>query len=277
VPRRLLTLAWIPCALASLLAAAAPARAQPSELEQAEAAYLDVDFEGTRDHAIEALRAGGHHPEQLVRIYQLLGISSSALGEEGSAREYFVRMLGIDPDAELDDSVPPRLGGPYLEARGIWAARPGRLRVEAGLDRASSAVRVELRDPTDMAERVRVAARLEGEARYQVDEYPATSVVSAPVQGAADADRVEYYVEILDTHGNVILAEGSAFAPRVVGRAHVERGGGGEGGGVTFLEEPLFWILAGAAAAVAAGVTTAVVVDQRSRIGVQTGVSIGIE
>ncbi|MEQ8452900.1 MAG: hypothetical protein RLO52_37805 [Sandaracinaceae bacterium] len=272
----------LPCALIGALAftfAAAPALAQ-TELEQAESAYLEVDFESTRDHALEALREGGHPPEELVRIYQLLGTASSLMGEEDAARDYFVRMLGIDRDAQLDESVPPRARNPYLEARGIWAARQGRLSISTGLDRASSAVRVELRDPTDMARRVRLAARLEGQAEYNQQEYQSQSVLAVPVEGAAEADRVEYYVEIVDMHGNVLLAEGSPFAPRVVGR--VPSGGGGaegEGGGgrVTFFEEPLFWILVGVGVLAAGAVTAAVIVDQRSSVALQTGISFGVD
>lgn len=259
------------------LVCAAPAMAQGDPLAAAEAAYLEVDFEGTRDNALLALRAGGQTPEQVVRIYQLLGISSSALGDEDAARDYFVRMLGIDPDASLDESVPPRLRNPYLEARGVWAARQGRLEITAGLDRGTSSVRVELTDPTDMARRVRVSTRLEGAAQYTTQEYAAAAVLGAQLEGAADADRVEYYVDVLDMHGNVILASGSAFQPRVVGRAPAGATGGGGGGGTTFVEEPVFWIVVGAVLAVAAGVTIGVVVDQRSRIGFQSGVTIGVD
>lgn len=252
---------------------AAPALAQDEEhLAAAEQAYLDVDFEETRNHSLEALRAGGLTPEQLVRCYMLLGVSSSALSDEDAARDYFVRMLGIDPDAQLDESVNPQMRDPYLEARGMWAARPGRLEIEAGLDRAASAVRIELRDPTDMARRVRIGARLEGEAEFTTAEYEAAATLAAPVTGAADADRVEYYVEILDIHGNTLRSEGSAFDPRVVGRMQVAGGGGSN-----FFEEPVLWIIVGAVVAVAAAVTIGIVVDSRSRIGVQTGVSLEID
>lgn len=245
-------------------------------LQQAEAAYLEVDFEGTYSHAIAALRAGGHDPTQLVRIYQLLGISASALGHEDEARDYFVRMLGIDRDAELDSSVPPRLRDPFLEARGVWAARPGRLGIRVGLDRARSALRVELSDPTDTGRRVLVHTRLEGEAQYVTQDAEARATIEVPVQGAASADRVEYYVELLDEHRNVMLAEGTAFEPRVVGRERVAPGPAAAGGPSIF-EEPVFWIVVGAVVAVAAGITMGVVADSRSHIGAQTSIAIGID
>ena len=105
-------------------------------------------------------------------------------------------------------------------------------------------------------------------------------MLAVPVEGAAEADRVEYYVEIVDMHGNVLLAEGSPFAPRVVGR--VPSGGGGAegeagGGRVTFFEEPLFWILVGVGVLAAGAVTAAVIVDQRSSVALQTGISFGVD
>lgn len=262
--------AMLVCALAPSVAGA------QDELSRAEAAYQEVDFDETHRHAVAALRAGGNTPEQLVRIYQLLGIASSALGREDEARDYFVRMLGLDRDAELDESVPPRLRDPYLEARGVWAARPGRLGMQVGLDRASSSLRVELADPTAMARRVIVHSRLEGEAQYVTQDAEARSAISIPVQGAASADRVEYYVEVFDEHRNVMLAEGSAFEPRVVGRERVPVGATGPAG-PSFFEEPTFWIIVGAVVAVAAGITIGVVVDSRSRIGAQSSITIGID
>ncbi len=258
------------------LCAASPALAQDDALARAEAAYLEVDFDATHQHALAALRAGGNTPEQLVRVYQLLGIAASALGREDEARDHFVRMLGLDRDAELDASVPPRLRDPFLEARGVWAARTGRLGIQVGLDRARSSLRIQLSDPSATARRVLVHSRLEGETQFVTQDAEARGAIDVPVQGAAAADRVEYYVEVLDEHRNVMLAEGSAFEPRVVGRERVAAGGGAASG-PTIVEEPVFWVIVGAVVAVAAGITIGVVADQRSHIGAQTSITIGID
>jgi tetratricopeptide (TPR) repeat protein len=263
-------------ALALLFAPVAHAQEAASELQQAEEAYQNIDFEGVQSHALAALRAGGHPRAELVRIYQLLGVSASALEQEEQARDYFIRMLALDPDADLDESVPPRLRDPYLEARGVWAARPTRLELAVHLDRAQSALRVELVDPSHMARYIAIHARLEGAAQYEDHEVPATAIATAPVQGAAQADRVEYYVEVLDEHRNVVVDAGSAFQPRVVGRQPVGPGGSGQSGPSVF-EEPAFWIITLIVLGAAAGITGGIIADQRSRIGVQTGVTIGID
>ncbi|MCZ7684250.1 MAG: hypothetical protein M5U28_37930 [Sandaracinaceae bacterium] len=43
------------------------------------------------------------------------------------------------------------------------------------------------------------------------------------------------------------------------------------------MEEPVFWVIVGAVVAVAAGITIGVVADQRSHIGAQTSITIGID
>jgi hypothetical protein len=271
--------------LALLVAAALPGRvaaqAASGALGRAEQAFLDVDFDGTLAAAQEALREGGHTPPQLVRIYQLLGVSSAAVGESERARDFFVRMLAIDPAADLDDTVPPRLRAPFLEARGIVTSRPERLGAEVGLARSQSAVHVALTDPFQLGRTIRVHARLEGTLEFSTREEAAQPVVFARLDGAASADRVEYWVELVDPFGNQILLLGSEFEPRIVGRAVPAQGGGGGGGrgggGGDLLSEPWLWIVIGVVV-VGAGVTTGIVLgDQASQLQLHTGVSIGID
>jgi hypothetical protein len=270
-------------ALVGMLLAPGSAFAQRASgaLGRAEQAFLDVDFEGTLSAAQEALREGGHTPAQLVRIYHLLGVSSAAVGETERARDFFVRMLAIDATADLDDTVPPRLRAPFLEARGIVTARPERLRADVALARSQSAVHVALTDPFQLGRTIRVHARLEGTLEFSVREEPAQPVVLARLEGAASADRVEYWVELVDPFGNQILVLGSEFEPRVVGRAVPAQGGGGSsgggGGGGDVLSEPWLWVVLGVVV-VGAGVTVGIVLgDQASQLRLRTGVSIGID
>lgn len=283
-------------ALAALTLASASAEAQrrgrravaePTDpLQAAEQAYVEVDFERTLEHASEALQAGAHTPDRLVRIYQLLGVSAAALGDPDGARDFFQRMLAVDPDATLDDTVPPRLRAPYLEARGIVTARPDQLGIQVGLARAQAAVRVALTDPFQMARTLRVHARLERQVEYTTVEADAQAEVLAPLPGSDTADRVEYWVEVLDPYGNQLVMVGTEFEPRTVGRIAIAGGGGGgagggtgagagggQGGGGNVLEDPLFWIIAGGVVLVTGAVVTGVLVDQASHVPLQTGVS----
>jgi hypothetical protein len=264
----------------ALLVVSAPTSAQQAggALARAEQSFLDVDFEGTLSAAQEALREGGHSPAQLVRIYELLGVSSAAVGEAERARDFFVRMLAIDSSADLDDTVPPRLRAPFLEARGIVTSRPQRLSAEVGLARSQSAVHVALTDPFQLGRTLRVHARLEGTLEFSTREEAAQPVMFARLEGAASADRVEYWVELVDPFGNQILLLGSEFEPRIVGRAvPAQGGGGGGGGGGDVFSEPWLWIVVGVVV-VGAGVTTGILLgDQASQLQLHTGVSIGVD
>jgi hypothetical protein len=268
------------CAV-ELWALASPVRAQGASgaLARAEEAYLEVDFDGTLAAAQEALREGRHTPAQLVRLYELLGVSSAAVGEAERARDFFVRMLAIDPGADLDDTVPPRLRAPFLEARGIVTSRPERLGAEVGLARVQSALHVALTDPFQLGRTLRVHARLEGTLEFSMREEAAQTVMFARLEGAASADRVEYWVELVDPFGNQILVLGSEFEPRVVGRAVAGAGGGGGGGGGggDVLSEPWLWIVVGVVV-VGGGVTAGIILgDQASRLELRTGVTIGLD
>ncbi|MCS6857923.1 MAG: hypothetical protein NZM37_09440 [Sandaracinaceae bacterium] len=238
-------------------------------LEQAERAFIDVDFETAMNKAQEALQKGWLSPAQLVRAYQILGVCATAFGQPTEARDHFTRMLVIDPQSTLDDTVPPRLRAPFYEAKGVVEGRAERLSAEVGLDRAQGGLRIAIVDPFQLVKKVRVHARLEGAVEFEVSEFAPSPELLAPVEGSAEADRTEYWLELLDEHSNQLLVLGSEFEPRVVGRLPgVEKG-------VDLASEPLFWIVIGAAA-LAGAVTTAVLVDQGSKIELQTSAVFGV-
>lgn len=280
---------WLaPVALASVVGPAGCVLAQEADttdpLQQAETAYIDVEFDDVLTHAAEALQAGGYDPPRLVRIYQLLGVSAASMGDADGARDFFQRMLAIDPDAELDDTVPPRLRAPYLEARGIVGARSDHLAIEVGLDRARASLHIALSDPFHMTRTVRAHGRLEGEVEFHSTEAPTAAEISAEVPGSADADRVEYWAEALDEWGNQLARVGTEFEPRTIGRprAAVPEPVGvaprepAEGGGRNLLEDPVFWVIALGVAAVAGGVAIGFVVEESSHVPVQSSVSFGV-
>ncbi len=263
----------------TLLSGSALAQSGPESLAEAEQAYSGVDFEAARASASEAIALGGLSPTELVRAYQLVGVSSSALGDSAAARGAFVQMVSIDPDAHLDDTVPPRLRAPFLEARGEVSGRAGRLAAEVQLARAYGALRIALTDPLSLIVTVRMHARVEGATEFTATDYDPEPEIMARLAGASSADRMEYWLEGLDAHGNQVLVVGSEFAPNVVGRvaaAATGAEGAPAGGGPGVFGEPVFWIIVGAVAAVGLGIGIGFAVDSQSHVGLQTQVSFGL-
>lgn len=267
-------------ALASV-SVAAPAWAQ-GPLADAEEAYLEVDFERTLSEAQGAIDSGELGPSELARAYELLGVSAAALGDADTARDCFLRMLSIDEERQLDDTVPPRLRAPFMEARGELIARADSLSVEVVLARAYSALRVTLNDPFEMIQGIRLHVRVEGgDGAWTIVEEDYEPEIMAGYARAAAADRLEYWLEVLDPRGNRILVRGSEFEPEVVGRpVPAAAGGGGAGdggtpggGGTSIAEEPAFWIVLGAVVAVGAGIGIGFGVDAASRVSLVTQVS----
>lgn len=262
------------CAVVALFALAPSIAAAQSPLQQAEAAYVEVDFETTLTASQSAIDSGELSPTELARAYELLGVSAAALGDAEAAREVFLRMLSIDPDRRLDDTVPPRLRAPFMEARGIVTARPDRMGAEVTLVRANGALLVRLVDPYEMVEGVRLHMRAEGSVEYETFEAPYGEEILAPFAPASGDAAVEYWLEVIDPRGNQLVVEGTQFEPNVLGaRAVVSGGEGPAPAGTSILEEPVFWIIVGSVVAVGAGIGIAVGVDQSSRVNLVTGIN----
>lgn len=235
-------------ALAASLGAA-PVAAQDDPLPAAEQAYLEVDFERTYELARRALEDGGQPLARLTRIYQLMGIAAAAQGLEEESRDAYIRMLALDPQAEVDRNLSPRLRSPFMEARGFWTSRSERLGAEARVVRSRALVRVRLVDPLEMASAVVVYARgAHGDYREHRSEAGPSTVVELDELLEADAV-VEYYVQVLDAHGNRLIEIGDEFEPEVSGEAAERPTEGplepddGDGGGGA-LRSPWFWIVA---------------------------------
>lgn len=285
------TLRALAIALALVLApATAEAQTASELLDQAEQAYSNVDFEATRAAATQAIDAGGLSPTQLVHAYQLVGVSDAALGDNPAAREAFVMMVSIDPDVRLDDTVPPRLRAPFLEARGTVSSR-ARLGAEVQLARAYGSLRIALSDPRELVTQVRLHYRVEGQVEFTTSEHEPDEEIMARATGAASADRMEYWLECLDEHGNQLLVLGTEYEPRVVGRTAAAASGGGGGGGGDddggsgggggdggpgIFGEPVFWIIVGSVVLVGAGIGVGFAVDSQNHVGLSTGVRFGL-
>jgi hypothetical protein len=192
------------------------ARAEPSAaLAAAEAAYVAVDFEGTRSASENALNEGNHDPAETLRLYTLLGIATATLGQEAEAREAFRRVIGLDPDTGLDKDLSPKIRSPYLEVRGELSAK-GQLRpLAAHAVRHGGRLFVELNDPANIAAGIDVAFRAGSSpdvTHFHVahgQEAIASSVVS-------DMSRIEYRLTVRDGYGNALFRIGSEATPEII-------------------------------------------------------------
>lgn len=243
---------WALLLASALAAAAAPVHAQDL-IAEAEEAYLNVDFEATLRLSSEALESGRLGPDQVTRVYELIGVAAAANGDEDEAREAYKKMLALEPESAVDTNLAPRLRAPFMEARGFWSTRSASFSVEARLVRAQAGLRIVLSDPIDMAARVRVLTRVEGELTAMNETvFDAEESRLVEVEGLPDADRIEYVVQVLDTHGNRIAELGNEDEPNVVGRdpRPIVIGGDDDEG----LPLWVWGIIGGAVAAAAVGV-----------------------
>lgn len=201
-------------ALALTLLAAPPLRAEEATLARAEAAYLEVDFEATKKLAHDALQAGGNEPADTLRLYTLLGIACSALGEDDAAREAFSRVIALDPQGHLDKTLSPKIRAPYLEVRGQLTARGDLPPLDGRLTHESGALRLELVDPTAIGRGIAVSYRAVHAQPFTTVKLAAAPAKLGPApKGAA---RLEYVVVVRDEYGNVVFRRGTEDEPAVL-------------------------------------------------------------
>lgn len=187
-------------ALACLLAAAAPARAQPDQNDQlapARAALEEVQYDRAQELLAEALRRGGQPRQVVLEIYTLAASTAVVLGQLEVAEQFYRRLLSLDPDATLDRDLAPKFKQPfaaaaaYVNAHGAVRARARRL-ADGTLELVVEA------DPLKMVS----AVRLPGSA--------------API--ALDADRRALlrgagdHVVLLDEYGNELAHQAAPAA-----------------------------------------------------------------
>jgi hypothetical protein len=200
------------------LASCAPslARAQEDPLARAEQAYVDVNFADALVFAQQALESGAYGPAELARIYRLIGVAAAAEGDTERAIDACERMFALDPDAQIDEDLSPRLRQPFMDALGRWTARRATFEAGARRLRGSRGIAVTLSDPLSMGARMVAFTRIGGAAgELSPTELPAGAEHVIPIEGLTDEDAVELYVRVLDAHGNRLIELGSAIEPRV--------------------------------------------------------------
>lgn len=253
----------------------APDRSEPSDpLAAAQAAYSEIEFEETLRNAQQALSHGGYGPQQMMRIFELIGLAAAALEQDELAANAYMRLLALDPEYQLDEGLSPRFRGPFLEARGFWTARSDQLEAQVIFARARGALRIDSSDPLDMGQTLRVLSRLEGEVDFQEHRQPIAPQMYVEVPGSSESPRVEYVVQILDEHGNRLFELGNEDAPEAAGQRAVETQVDEERSSDAWL-----WAVIGVTAtiAVASAIATGVVLGiQSGKVGMETTVDLGL-
>jgi hypothetical protein len=207
------------------------------------------------------LEAGNNGQRQMIRIYQLIGLSRSVSGDMDGSRSAYMRMLALDPNIEVDRNQPPHLRAPLQEARGYWANRIERFAVELRASRAQGAVRITLTDPMRMASNIVLFSRSAGTIAFDESRLAPRSSQLAPVEEIGEGGAAEYYAVITDAYGNTLISHGNEDEPHRIG----ELPSVGEGtaapveAGVPLFRSPVFWSITGGLL-LAGGITAGVII-----------------
>ncbi len=230
-------------------------RAQ-AEIAAAEKAYTALDYAQARQQAERLREQGGLTHEQLQRTVRIIALSNAALDKPDAARDAYTLLLAYDPDFKVDTKLGPKFQEPFAEARGYWKAQSKRPGVETTASLhvgALGAIRVQTRDPSEVAVRVATGYRWAPAREYLVTSARLgdTQVdVSAPPAGAT---RLDYYVQVFDAKDSVVFEDGNPESPKTaIAAADAATARKSD---KSVLASPWFWVV-GAAVLAAGGVGT---------------------
>jgi hypothetical protein len=205
---------------------AAVAATAKHDLDEADAAYEHVDFEGAGKLAQRALDRRGLTHEELVRGYRMLARVDAVLDRDDESRAAFVMLLTLSPDEKGDKNLPPKMTDRLAEARGVVSAFPVRPGIETTATlrrREGGAVRVSLRDPTHLVRHVRVAYRWSDEGAFATSSRDAAESISVEIPAPpAGASRFDFYADALDDHDSVVFENGTPATPITTSLALVD-------------------------------------------------------
>lgn len=243
-------------------ATASPTTAQPASPDLAEQLYAKLEYEEANKTADALLHQRDLPHADLVRATRILAITHASLDRPDAARAAFILLLAYEPDFASDPNLGPKVSSPFVEARGFWraqASRPG-LEVTAQLQGAEpGALRIVLRDPIHVVQRVEVGSRWSPDLPFTTKVLPASAALSFDVPPPpAGRSRLDYYAVATDARGHAAFEAGSPALPKSAlveakaappGATMADTASGG-----SIFASPFFWIttgvvLAGGAAA----------------------------
>ena len=190
-----------------------------SDLASAENSYAALDYPAASAKADEVLSLRGLNHDMLVRATRVAALSHAALGHADKAKEYFILLLGYDPEFKVDAKLGPRFAEPFAEARGYWQAQGRRpaMEVQAVMQYGQAGqIRITTVDPMNNIKRVAVGYRWAPARDYtNVTVEPGTRSIDVPANPSG-AGRLDYWVRAMDAKDNAVFEEGSPEGPKTV-------------------------------------------------------------
>jgi hypothetical protein len=181
-------------------------------LEAAELAMLEVDYERSLALATRAIEQGGLPYDAVRRAYTALAFSAAQLDRHDIAQPAFLRLFALEPNVDFARRLAPARRSSAITAAGFWKARKTGMGAKLHFDREERRLSVQLTDPLDWAQSLRVGVR-KAEGEYEEHSLPLAPTNTVAIEGDA-LDTLEVYVVARDAHGNAILHEGSPEQPR---------------------------------------------------------------
>lgn len=219
-----------------------PAPARPAPKPQAPQAPVDLITKGRTlfedqqyEESIQALSAAllrpGSSKSDRIEIHRLLALNFITLGRKEEAESAVRGLLVLSPDYQMPQNESPRFRDFFADVRKRWEAegRPGFVKEEkpkrpltlahnppAQVDADKGVeLRATMSDPDNRASTVKLHFRsgTKGEFAEVVAQVSATSVRADIPAAAVRPPVVDYYFEVLDVTGAVLLTRGDEDAP----------------------------------------------------------------
>jgi hypothetical protein len=213
-------------ALACAMVAVGPrARAAGrADVDAAETAYADLDYERANKLAADVVARGGLAHAELVRAYRVLARTHAILDHDKEARAAFVWLLTIAPDEKEDAAMPPKVNDRMAEARGAlggYNVKPG-IEIAATLRlHEAGTLRVTARDPTHVAKKIVVGWRWGGGAwtTTEIAAGDASVDVAAP---PVNATHLDFWAQARDERDDVLFEDGTSALPKTANLPAIE-------------------------------------------------------
>lgn len=247
------------------------------EVEQAQTQIDNAEFEDAVKTLQQALNAPDVTDDQLVAIYELLGLAHLYMGNEEKARDAYEKLLQARPDFELPRTAPPRIRSIYarikedIKKRRVRPVTITAEPVESVKGGAPLEVKAKIEDLA-LGSKPKLYYRRGGEQAYssvdfvrdRKDKTLFRAIIPAfelPEENATYD--VEYYLEVADAAQRRLAGRGDAYSPQrfsVVAKDDDFTGGGQ--GEDAWYKNPLIWVGVGVLV-VGAGAGIYVLANQR--------------